>query len=410
MKLLLLTHLYPSAREPARGIYNHRTFRALSAYCEVRVVSPRPWWHRGDGKGPGLPRPWEWLKPHAEEFGGLPAVYPTYWTLPRLAPALAGPAMAASLLPIVARLRRDFPFDGIVAAWGYPDGAAAARIAERYGCPLITRVMGSDVNQLGQDPRLRPHLLQALRRCYRVVAVSDALRDRLVSWGLAPERVVVQHNAVDGERFRPRDRRQARATLGLPGDRPILAYVGRLSHEKGPDVLLEAIARLRAGARRETPLLTLVGDGAQAQALRAQAERLGIAGADGPLPEVQFVGERASEEVPLWLSACDALCLPSRREGCPNVLLEALASGRPVVASRVGGVPELLCEGTGVMVPPDDPIALAEGLHATLSRSWDPERLRRSVEYLSWDAVGLRYHDLMAAAIDERLDSSPASW
>jgi len=396
MKLLLFTHIYPSSREPTRGPYNFQTFRALADYCDVRVISPRPWWTRGA-------RPLEWLRAPVERRDGLLASYPTSWIPPRLAPALTGRAMAASLLPQIARLRREFPFDGIVAVWAYPDGAAAARIARVFGCPVITCVMGSDVNQLPLDPRLRPHLLAGLESCYRVVAVSEALRARLLEWGITPERVVVQRNAVDGKRFVPRDRQQARAALGLPLDRSILVYVGRLGHEKGPDVLLEAFARLRSADPERPPLLAIVGGGALAGELEARAAALGL-GSD-----VRFMGERPGEEVPSWISAGDLLCLPSRREGCPNVVLEALASGRPVVASRVGGVPELLDEETGALVPPDDPAALAEALRTTLARSWDPERLRASVEYLSWDAVGRRYYDLMAAALGGPTGGRPRS-
>jgi glycosyltransferase involved in cell wall biosynthesis len=102
------------------------------------------------------------------------------------------------------------------------------------------------------------------------------------------------------------------------------------------------------------------------------------------------------------MSAVDVFCLPSRNEGCPNVILEALASGKPVVASRVGGIPELLTDGeNGYLVPAEDPASLARALAQALARDWDPEALRASVEFLSWDTVALTYQKLLGEVIEE---------
>ncbi|HLV79914.1 MAG TPA: glycosyltransferase, partial [Chthonomonadaceae bacterium] len=121
-------------------------------------------------------------------------------------------------------------------------------------------------------------------------------------------------------------------------------------------------------------------------------------GLDG---RILLPGRRPHAEVPDWISACDVYCLPSRREGCPNVVLEALASGRPVVATNVGGVPELLNAENGILVPSEDPAALAAGLRQALCRSWDPQTLRSSVECLSWDQVGKGYFQVLQAAMQE---------
>jgi glycosyltransferase involved in cell wall biosynthesis len=102
------------------------------------------------------------------------------------------------------------------------------------------------------------------------------------------------------------------------------------------------------------------------------------------------------------MSAVDVFCLPSRNEGCPNVILEALASGKPVVASRVGGIPELLTDGeNGYLVPSEDPAALAGALAKALERRWDPEALRATVTFLSWDAVALTYQTILGEVLDE---------
>ena len=115
--------------------------------------------------------------------------------------------------------------------------------------------------------------------------------------------------------------------------------------------------------------------------------------------QITFVGRQSPDDVALWLSASDVLCLPSRREGCPNVVLESLAAGRPVVAARVGGVPELLNAENGLMVAPDNPAELAEALSQALQRTWNASELRASVPALTWEDVGRTLHNVLTQAV-----------
>jgi glycosyltransferase involved in cell wall biosynthesis len=386
MKALLVSNLYPSRREPTRGIFNLNRFRALARHCEARVVAPVRWWSR-------LKRPGEWLSVPRETESGLEASYPTYWPLPRL-PQSHVPTLHRALRAHLRRLRKEFPFDVILVAMAYPEGVAVARAARELGCPLVTMVLGSDVNELAARPALRDEIRWGLQRSGRVVAVSRALRDRVLELGVTPERVRVQHNGVDGERFTLRDRQEARTRLNLPPDRRLILYVGNLSEEKGVEVLLEGMAALRRSGGPEANL-ALVGGGPLDDRLRARKQALGLG------ETVRFLGRRPHGEIPDWMAASDALCLPSFREGCPNVVLEALASGRPVVASAVGGVPELLDRRNGALAPPGDPEALAGGLREVLAREWSPPALRDTVQFLSWDAYGLTLRDALVDALAE---------
>src|SRR5262249_36781248 len=189
-------------------------------------------------------------------------------------------------------------------------------------------------------------------------------------------RVVVQHNGVDGTEFQIRDKAEARARLKLHPDRPMILYVGNVKTEKGVGELVEAMARLTRRLGRKDVELCVVGSGEILDKLKARTLELGLG------PNIRFAGRQLHTEIPHWMSACDVFCLPSYAEGCPNVILEALASGRPVVASRVGGIPELLTDKNGGMTPAGDAEALADGLAAALARSWDPEARRGTVEYL----------------------------
>jgi glycosyltransferase involved in cell wall biosynthesis len=389
-RVLVLTSHHPSRREPARAVYGYYTYRALSRYCDIRFLSPVAWWTRAR-----FPR--DLVTPPRERWDDIEIEYPPYWSIPGAA-SLHGLALAASLTRRVAALHRASPFEAVLTAWAYPDGFAAAAVAALIGVPLVATVLGSDVNELPKVPALRWQIRAGLLRAARVVSVSEALGDEVARLGVPRERIVVAHNGVDGEVFALRDRGEARAALGIPPGRRLVGYVGNLAPEKGPDVLVEAMAalvKLRA-AREERTDLAIVGAGAVEPALRRRAGELGISA------RVRFLGRRVHDEVPQWISAFDVLCLPSRREGCPNVVLEALASGRPVVASSVGGVPELLRRDNGILVPPDRPDALAEALHRALDRSWDAGVLRATVPSLSWDAVARTYSRLVSEVARER--------
>jgi glycosyltransferase involved in cell wall biosynthesis len=393
MKVLFLTHIYPSAKEPTRGPYNFNIIDAVSKHCDVRVVVPEPWWSRTRD-------PAALLKAPVETHTGLRTTLPTYWSVPR-ATHLHARGMYASLRSHVASIRREFPFDVIFAAWAYPDGVAAVRLADYFGSPVVINVMGSDINVLVKAPALMPQIRDACREASKIITVSHALRHRVVDLGISPERVVTQHNGVNGGRFALRDRGCVRAQLGLDPGRTTICAVGRLGHEKGADVLVEAVAHMRDSGRPDIQVL-LVGGGEMESALRSRVQELRLD------DMVRFCGMRPHDEIPLWISAADLLCLPSRREGCPNVVLEALASGVPVVASNVGGVAELVNGDNGILVPAEDPQALAFALRGALDRAWEPQALRGSVEFLSWQAVGANYVRELRDAVNSHVSIQSA--
>ncbi|WP_052374103.1 glycosyltransferase family 4 protein [Chondromyces apiculatus] len=388
MRVLVLTQHYPSRREPTVAPWSQHTYRALARHCDVRLVAPIAWWARA------REAPLELIRTPRETHTGIDALFPSYWSVPKV-PQLHAAAVYHSLRPLLARIRREYPWDVLLAAWAYPDTAAAARFADEYETPLVTTVLGSDVNEAASWPALRPQISQALQRCQRVIAVSAALGERVEELGVPHERVTVLHNAVDGARFTPQDKAPARATLGIPEGVKLVLYAGYHLPEKGVDVLIEAMGKLDRMGRHDIHLLT-VGGGPLLEPLKARAAALGLG------ERARLLGWALPKDIPGYMAACDVFCLPSRREGCPNVVLEALASGRPVVASRVGGVPELVREGddpNGILVPADDPDALAQALAAAADRTWDPQALRSTVESLSWNDVGNRYRDILTDVV-----------
>jgi glycosyltransferase involved in cell wall biosynthesis len=387
MKVLLFSNHYPASDAPTRGTYNRNVFNALARHAEVRVVGPMPWWIR-------LGRPRDLVVVQRETEFGLDAAFPAFWSVPRMI-ALHGHASFATLAPYLATVRRAFPWDVVVGSNAYPDGIGAADLALASRVPLVQNVIGSDVNELPDLPSLGPQIRWALRRAERVVAVSAAMGERVVSLGVPRERVVVQLNGVNGEEFTLRDRAEARARVGLDHAGPIVVYVGNVKIDKGAQVLVDATAPLVRRHGRKDVLVCIVGSGEHEAQIAARVRELGLG------EHVRLCGRQPHALVAWWLAAGDVFCLPSFMEGCPNVVLEALATGRPVVATRVGGIPEIVREGeTGLLVPPRDPEALADALAQALARPWDPAAQRASVPYLSWDAVATRYRDVLEASID----------
>ena len=385
MKVLFLTNLYPSADAPTRGMYNVHVFGAISRYCDTRLISPRPWWSR-------LKQPGKLLSAPREDRSGMPAIYPNLWTIPRCGLPRNGAMLTRSLRPYIRRIHDEFPFDAILAAWAYPDAVAAAALAREFDCPLVVNVLGSDINELAQRPALRPQIVAALLQAHRVIAVSGALRERVLELGLPPEQVIVQHNGVDRGKFILQGKTAMRKSLGLPTDRQIILYVGNFVPEKGVDTLVEAMHHLKEAGRKDI-MLALVGSGSLEPILQARVAQHNLQ------EQVRFCGRRLHTEIPDWMAACDVFCLPSRREGCPNVILESLSSGRPVVASHVGGVPELLDETTGYLVPAGDAPSFAANLNAALEREWNADALRESVRCNTWELAGQAYYTALESAV-----------
>lgn len=236
-----------------------------------------------------------------------------------------------------------------------------APVARRRGVPTVTTIHGASF-QGGRATLYEWLQRRSYRRFDAVIAVSRALYEHTLEGRLCrAERLHLVPNAWDG--CEPdRSREEARRDLGLPETGAVVGFVGRLIRVKGGDVFVEALARLA-----DLPLrAAVVGDGPERPRLEARVAELGLAG------RVRFVGRR--EYAFRDLRAFDALALSSRSEGTPILLLETVAAGVPVVASRVGGVEDVVGEDGALLVPAEDPEALALALRAVLG---DPEAAAR---------------------------------
>jgi len=254
-------------------------------------------------------------------------------------------------------LRRERPL--ILHAFLFHANLLARTVGRLAGVPIVItseRTMGMESRARYVVNRLTAPLAD------RVIAVAPSVRDFTVQRvGIPADKVLVIPNGVDVTRFadvRPIDR----AAWDLPANGPLVVAVMRLDPVKGGETLVQALATLRVPGLHAV----VVGAGPQRQAWESLANALGAG------EHIRFVGEQT--DVPAWLVACDVFVLSSDWEGMPNAVLEAMAAGRPVVATAVGGTPDVVLDGkTGLLVPPRDPAALAQAIQSLLD---DPARAR----------------------------------
>lgn len=379
LKLLLLTNLFPSPWDPRRSAYNRQQFERLGRRHEVDVLVAVPFRERlRRARGP--------LEVAGLRTGHFVFVYP-----PRFGRALhAGCWLACLLLRHGHRLRAA-RYDCLIASWAYPDGVAVGWLARLLGIPYVVKVHGSDLNEQANDPPRRRQIRGALRRAGAVIAVSQALADKAVVIGAEPGRVHTLYNGVDGERFAPGPREAARQRLGLPAAAPRVLYVGNLKRNKGCIDLLEAFPALLAACPQAR--LVYVGDGECRDQLQRRAAALGLQ------ERVDLRGEVAHAALGDWFRAADLLCLPSYNEGVPNVVLEAMSCGIPVVATRVGGIPEVVPEHAGILVSPRAGEELAAALLDASRRAWDGARIAGHARGFRWDDNIERLDDILQAVV-----------
>ena len=308
----------------------------------------------------------------AREVRGEPGVMvmrPKYWHLPSRARGNAK-RFAAKALAVLDGLERP---DAVVCDYAWPAAALAPALARR-GIACLINGRGSDVLEVAGEAGLGSLLAEYLRSAGHWCAVSQDLVDAMDRVADRPGTGVLVPNGVDTERFVPRDRGRARAALGIPADKPMVLVVGHLIPRKDPLLALQAFVK---GAPQDA-LLCFIGLGPLADELKAKVSALGMD------ERVELLGERPPEELAEhWYAACDLLLLTSSREGRPNVVLEALASGRPVLATDAGGTAEILPEAR-MLGESRDPDQLGRQLAALLSDPTPSRELVASVAPLSW--------------------------
>lgn len=377
MKVCIVTTSFPKYMGDTEGTFIWESAQAIRRLGhQVRVIAPHRPGFRTRERMEGLEvfRPRYWWPESAEilgrEKGGLPVILKKSWLARlQLLPFIVVHSLA------VARWARGC--DLVHAHWTL--SAWAAWVSRPlHGCPILATLHGSDVYQV-MGSRIGAWITGfVLRRCDRISSVSQALAQAAASIGIPLSSIAVIPNGVDTDRFRPSD-----------GPRePVVLFVGNLIKIKGVAYLLEAFSKI--GSDYPSYRLVIVGDGPEREFLEKQTADLGLAG------RVSFLGSLPPHEVSNWMQRSKILALPSFQEGLSAVVLEALASGTPVVATHVGGNPESISPDVGLLVPPGDSSVLAKAIAVLLGDEdrWSAmsESARAKAEtHYRWDAIAELY-------------------
>lgn len=390
--MLVLSRSYPNNVMDVLGLWVRSQVREVSRFCDVKVVSPVPYCP----PVPGLPENYTRFRRVARRLqdGSIESIHPrmfigpgysthtTEWLLYLLA-----------VRPTLKAIRRDFPFDVIHAQFTYPDGVAAVHLGRRFGVPVVITEQNIWGPWLNQYPSVRARSIQAAKASACQIAISQAVRRTIEQFAGRLDTLVVIPDGVDGSEFTPRP-------AGLTARTDQILFVGAVRPVKGVDVLLRAL-RVMADHGRSVRL-NVVGAAffntyqREEGRLKQMVDDLEIA------DRVHFLGKQPLPQLVRHMQESGAIVLPSRAESLGMVLIEALACGTPVVATRCGGPEDIVNDRVGVLVSPEDPEALARGIEHVLDHraSYEPRQLRaHALEHFGIEYVGQRLLDVYEDAV-----------
>ena len=365
-RILFISNIFPNQINRSAGSYNFHQVNALvEGGVAVDVVSPISFLLAIKNKCPIL-----------ASLDKFDVYYPRLYHIPGYLRNLNGFFYLASIYRICYDLNKKHKYRAIFSTWLYPDSWAVSVLARRFKLPLYVKVHGSDVNCLDPESSIGKKALVTVSRSQKTFCVSKALREKLVELGAAPERLQLLYNGIDHDCFTPADWSSACRQLKVSPDRKRILFVGNIKGTKGVFDLLDAFLTLAGDNNYSKVDLVYVGSGGDLTELKNQVATHGLE------RRVSFVPPVAADGVALWMNVATLLCLPSHMEGVPNVVLEALSCDLPVVATNVGGIPEIAATDDRVtLVKLGDNGGLKEALGERLLQP--PQGIKRG-QFSSW--------------------------
>ena len=379
LNIVSVSTLWPTEERPEFGIFIKRRLEAMAEYADLRVLKPCPWF-------PVLKPFRNGAIPLQTQTVPSPVSCRRMFYIPKYLKHFDGKWLERSIEKTIRRWHREKPIDVIDAHFGFPEGVGCVTVAKKLGIPVFVTIRGLETD-LFHSHIIAKNLVSCLSECANVLSVSESLKRSAVKAGVPSEKIVVIPNGVDNVLYRIANKKDIRNKLGISLDSKIIVSVGNLKHVKGHDVLIRAfheVAKTDHAAK-----LVLVGgekqEPANARHLRKLVDALGL------VQRVVFQGAVDPADVIKWLQAADVFSLASRREGCCNAMLEALACGVPVVTTDVGDnshfINPLL---NGFIVGVGDVQGLSAGIKTSFEKTWDTHAIADSVSQLTWKQTAAR--------------------
>lgn len=355
--IVIITNLYPLPWEPNRATFNRQQFAQLDDSYEKHVLVPVAFT--------------EWFSHRKKIKQSANLRYVPYFYLPKFGRRFYSAMMFISIMLHSGYWLISKKPKTLLASWAFPEAVATSWISKLLNCPFFFKVHGSDINLHGKIPARAKQIVSASKKATGILSVSQALADEMVNIGVNKEKIHVVYNGVDHQKFRIINDESDNAVNGY------ILYVGNLKKEKGVMELLSGFAAIH----KKYPGLKLLyaGPGNMSVPIRNQAKLMALS------DKIELLGSVNHDQLPALISQARVLALPSYNEGVPNVVLEAMACGTPVLVSDVGGIPEVVDEHIcGKIIAAKSDIAVAEGLDAILSTSWNREMIQQHSQQFSW--------------------------
>ncbi|MFW5628599.1 MAG: glycosyltransferase [Candidatus Cloacimonadaceae bacterium] len=355
MRVIFINSIYPNPAEPMKGNFVLKNLAHYPKDVDVEVIAPVGFFvqkrRKSSERVPFV---------RYENFEGrkIRIWHPRFLLLPRnLLRAFVPAFERLAIEPILRYLNKRKKIDVLHVNFCFPDGVAVASLARKMGIPYVITEHQAVLETLLSIKYMNKLMLPAYHGADKIIAVSDHTRNIILSHGVSKNNVVVVPNGIDTDLFTPH---------ASGGEIKKLIYIGYLVEHKGVHVLLEALSKVGDSSLK----LSIVGDGVY----REELERLTV---KYELQEqVDFLGSKTASEVAQLLKEHDALVHPSFIESFGITVIESMASGLPALATRNGGSEYIITDETGIIVPPKDSDAFAEGIKLLISTDWDREHIR----------------------------------
>lgn len=360
MKILTFTTLFPNKELPNYAVFVKERIVNISRLCDVRVVAPVPW-HKFS------------QIPKEETMDGLEIYHPRYFMTPKIFRSFYGFFMFLSVRGFVKKLKKEFDFDLIDGHFVYPDGLAAVLLGRIMGIKVCLTARGTDINWYPRFSLIKRLIQYTLNKADCLVSVNNDLKEKMMALGASGDKIHVVPNGVDFKKFYPISRAVARKDIGMPLDRKLILSIGNLIEAKGFDVLIKAISQINRPVD-----LFIIGEGPYRKRLELLIKKFSLG------ERIKLLGALPQTELCKWYSACDLFCLTSHREGRPNVVIEALACGTPVVSMNKWGLSEIIKKETGTLLDSYDPDTAARAIEGALNLNWNRETITSSIRHLNW--------------------------
>ncbi len=370
MKILSFSYCFPNQNNPSWGVFVYQRLAALAQLEEVNVCAPTPWFPV--------------VTPNvgcdeAQLWQALNVYRPSFFYFPGVLKNSDAYFYARGLKNWLRKLCQVWRPDVLDVHFVWPDGVGVGLLAKKMGIPYVITLRGK-IYECLQVPSQTRQCANALQGAAAVISVSSKMADEARKLGVAPERLHVITNGVDKERFFPKNKKECRSLLGLPEDGRLMVTVAHLGHRKGHHEVLHALSHLPKDVK-----LVIVGGAAQGgtpEKLQEVARSVGVA------DRLILSGRQPFEKIPLYYNAANVSVLASYREGCPNAVLESLASGTPVVATDVGAVPDILpAPEVGRVVPAEQVEPLKQALSEVLESEWNADDVVQMSKVRDWQRV-----------------------